>query len=1005
MQSILRIFSLIFLYSSCLFSQEIVTDYDIAWHSADENILPQNSVKSIIKDKNGFIWLSTESGIVRYDGKNFLVFDTNNVPGLGSNRMFRFQGNVSKDSIYISNSFQEYALIKRNGVSFIKKDKIPKEYFIDYIYCRDLIRALKKINTNNGYYEIENSFITCRDLENKILWKVSFDTSKSYFFVFKEKLYSYDQKGNYNLISQGKVTKIKIKGLSELKYDPIVNLISQQVFFRDEKNMYCLASKNGELILNPVLADFNFTKSNFISAFYDDKTDILYLGSSTKGLLTVKKKKFKVMLGNKSDGIYYAQAALSDSAFLTDNGDVFCTSSGITKKIDIIGDFDGLNLMVDRNGNIWTKYQNFAYCYFKKTNYTSVKKWKFENVVSRIFEDQNGSIFVGLSDEVEKKGELYVLNGIEEERFNFLMSLNFIPKFIAQNEPNILWVTSTHGLYKINIQKKTIEDIKRFQDKHMASVYAEDKSKIWVATNDGLFLINSLTQKITHFPLDKKQTLTSSHCMIKDGKGFFWVSTNKGLIQVSRQSLLNYSLGKTHSVYYHFYDKSDGFLTNEFNGGCQPCGLYLKNNYISFPSMQGNVFFDSNEIKPLQTDEKIYFEESEIDNIVNNKHSDTLKLSPDFKRLRLFVRSPYYGNAANVNIEIKVEGPIPQDWTPLIDDNVVFTSLPPGDYIITARKLTGFDSKYEYSQKVLIIPKKPWQTTIFKLFLSFVAIGIGYLIFRTRAKTLEKRNMILEKKVEQRSIELYRSISDLQDTRTQLKKEVLNHKKLIATITHDIKSPLRFISLTGKNVYESINGEIADVDHLTLKEEAKAVYTSTFQLYNFVENLLEYAKISSQENASDFYELHGVVQKKMMMFVSIAESKKIELKNKIEENVLIYTNKLLLSIILHNLLDNALKNTCKGEISFSAKFTTDKTIIEISDTGAGMCTNTVDFYTQLFTKKEKDKNNIKIGMGFQMISELLLLLGGEIEINSVVNTGTTIVLFLPNLKPPRIIKN
>lgn len=103
----------------------------------------------------------------------------------------------------------------------------------------------------------------------------------------------------------------------------------------------------------------------------------------------------------------------------------------------------------------------------------------------------------------------------------------------------------------------------------------------------------------------------------------------------------------------------------------------------------------------------------------------------------------------------------------------------------------------------------------------------------------------------------------------------------------------------------------------------------------------------------------------MMMFVNIAESKKIELKNKIEENVLIYTNKLLLSIILHNLLDNAIKNTPSGEISFIAKFSTDKTIIEISDTGNGMSKDMVDFYTQLFAKKKKIKTISKLEWVFR----------------------------------------
>src|SRR5690606_5417193 len=45
-------------------------DYSIA-HYTDENGLSQNSIKSIYKCHNGFLWLLTENGILRYDGTKF----------------------------------------------------------------------------------------------------------------------------------------------------------------------------------------------------------------------------------------------------------------------------------------------------------------------------------------------------------------------------------------------------------------------------------------------------------------------------------------------------------------------------------------------------------------------------------------------------------------------------------------------------------------------------------------------------------------------------------------------------------------------------------------------------------------------------------------------------------------------------------------------------------------------------------------------------------------------
>lgn len=68
------------------------------WYSADTEHLPQNSVKSIAPDKYGFVWMTTENGLVRFDGKNFKIFNSNNINTL-SNRFLYLYGSIEKDSL------------------------------------------------------------------------------------------------------------------------------------------------------------------------------------------------------------------------------------------------------------------------------------------------------------------------------------------------------------------------------------------------------------------------------------------------------------------------------------------------------------------------------------------------------------------------------------------------------------------------------------------------------------------------------------------------------------------------------------------------------------------------------------------------------------------------------------------------------------------------------------------------------------------------------------------
>src|SRR5262245_2213011 len=58
-------------------------------HWTADNGLPQNSVRSILQSRDGYLWLTTFDGLVRFDGVRFTVFNKSNSPGLASNRLLQ----------------------------------------------------------------------------------------------------------------------------------------------------------------------------------------------------------------------------------------------------------------------------------------------------------------------------------------------------------------------------------------------------------------------------------------------------------------------------------------------------------------------------------------------------------------------------------------------------------------------------------------------------------------------------------------------------------------------------------------------------------------------------------------------------------------------------------------------------------------------------------------------------------------------------------------------------
>ncbi|MBC8644211.1 hypothetical protein H9W95_09675 [Flavobacterium lindanitolerans] len=354
------------------FSQQENREYDIIWHSADDNSLPQNSVKSIIQDKYGFLWLSTENGLVRYDGSKFKVFNIENLKGLGTNRISYFRGTVSTDSIYALSDFTDLILIKNNRPSIIPKHKIPESFRLtNHLHKGKRVYAHKIYKTDNSYFSLENGKLAAYTKNNQKLWEIEYeyDPDNTEFFLVNNALYSH-KNGKFVRFENGKAYLATIEGLPTTGFTVFPNTVAQQTFITFNNTVYLLEKNQDKLILKVLLKDFNISKNNIISYYYDVPNDILYLGSSTDGLLIVKKKKFNSIIGNNKNGVYYAQIPHGNDSFLSTTGEIF-SSSGVQKQRFFTKENDNYILLKDRNGGLWTKQDNRIYRLNKSTNFTT----------------------------------------------------------------------------------------------------------------------------------------------------------------------------------------------------------------------------------------------------------------------------------------------------------------------------------------------------------------------------------------------------------------------------------------------------------------------------------------------------------------------------------------------------------------------------------------------------------------------------------------------------------
>ncbi|UWX62146.1 ATP-binding protein [Chryseobacterium oranimense] len=988
---------------SIIFSQQ----YNIRLYNTD-NGLPQNSVKDIIKDRYGFIWLTTENGIVRYDGIKFLVYK--NLP-LNSQRFMYFYGHPEKDSIYTTADYgrtvlisQKYPkainLLKKNS-NFIFKDKL--NYFL---YCSNYTYTTSPgvnlyFHLKEGTYFIkENSvqYIDAATKKEENLNIRAFYKNTARIFVNNKSVFFIDyQSKSIRKIEKGKITdEYSEPLLTDLRSKIYWSRINNQVFIVNKNTIY-MCHYDGNGFRTSKLVELEDLTKNIISMYYDKTYKKLYLGSSTNGLQVISFPDFVSIRRppSKPESVFYNTLPYSDSSVINTFGEVYDHNGLLEDK-----KFKGITpffMAYDEKGNIVTRRANELMIYQKKNSYKEIiSKKKF--ILVDFFTDAHR--YYALEIHLKKdgtpgyNGTLLIYEGLSFKTVK--------KKFFLRNEPvkalkfdeEHMLVGTTKELFKISLKTNKILRINSCNELSIRNIIKSKDGNFWITTlGKGFYLLKN--NRLIRMPYDANNNISSSHTLLEDASGIFWIPTNNGLYKVPESQLLRYVQDRKLKVNYYRFSKESGFNTNEFNGGGNNCGNRLKNGEFVFPSLDGLVFFNPAKVKSYYPSD-IYVERAVIDN-KEQYFKKTLNLKPEANRIDIFIDVPYYSAPDNLLIEAKLNGTPSTSWEPVgRDGKFSISNLSYGNHSFVVRMLISDKGEYIYRKINIIIPPYFYQTVWFKIFLSSLILLFLYVLVKWRLHILKKKNHELEEIINSRTKSLSDTVEKLEITKIKLHKEIEQQKKLIGTITHDITTPVKFIALTAK--------EALNQNELSSQQSGKilsSIYKSSDQLYNFTITLKEYADIYTHHRSdkTELYSLYKLIEEKRVLFNAIAENHHTVIINNVDKTLLVWISKNILSAIVHNLLDNSVKFTKNGTITIESSTERDIITLLIRDTGIGMDEKKIEYYTKLQDNIENEKLLLqKYGMGLHLVLQLLQMIEGRIVFKKNIVKGTSFKLILTNKK-------
>jgi K+-sensing histidine kinase KdpD len=221
---------------------------------------------------------------------------------------------------------------------------------------------------------------------------------------------------------------------------------------------------------------------------------------------------------------------------------------------------------------------------------------------------------------------------------------------------------------------------------------------------------------------------------------------------------------------------------------------------------------------------------------------------------------------------------------------------------------------------------------------------------------------------------------------------------LISAIVHDIKTPLRYFIWTARSLQQDLQRGTCPE---TLLERASLMYSSAERMHGMVEDLLQYSRLQlSAGHAGQIrtVNLHLAVAAKVEVFEAIARAKEVRIDNRVDPGLSICTDPDCLAVILHNVLDNAVKFTPGGRVRISSRVGADSVQLEVSDTGRGMSREYIDWcnteaiYTSGILPGEDFRPS---GLGLLLVRELLGKIKGRLQVTRGTRSGTIMLLEFP----------
>lgn len=266
--------------------------------------------------------------------------------------------------------------------------------------------------------------------------------------------------------------------------------------------------------------------------------------------------------------------------------------------------------------------------------------------------------------------------------------------------------------------------------------------------------------------------------------------------------------------------------------------------------------------------------------------------------------------------------------------------------------------------------------------ISFIIIALIILLYQKLAENKEKLLLDANK--------------DLKRKTEELIKLNVTKDKFFSILAHDLKNPFGSV-VNGLELLIMKNNNRSEGKFTNIIESLHKTATSTFEL---LEKLLEWGKIRTRKIHPQFdnININDIVHETIDLYEKAIRDKSLQINIDLEKNLLVYADHYMLSLIVRNLVSNAIKFTPKkGEIKILSEHIDDgRTEIAIVDSGIGISEEDLEnlFQIDKTLSSPGTENEMGSGLGLHLCKEYAEQLFGRISVTSKLGEGSRFTISL-----------